>query len=84
MLFGCAFAGTATASGQSRFQGIYAQNDERHRGNQDRRDGGERQSYRYDSNERSERQAGRLSPDERRALRRQIDEAGRDIYAPRR
>jgi len=30
------------------------------------------------------RRDARLSPDERRALRRQIDEAGRDIYAPRR
>ncbi|MBI1890750.1 MAG: hypothetical protein HYS18_08905 [Burkholderiales bacterium] len=27
---------------------------------------------------------GKMSPEERKALRRQIDEAGRDIYAPRR
>lgn len=30
------------------------------------------------------RKQGRMSPEERRALRRQIDEAGHDIYAPRR
>ncbi|WP_241672989.1 hypothetical protein [Lacisediminimonas profundi] len=30
------------------------------------------------------RQAGRLSPEERRNLRRQINEAGQDIYIPRR
>ncbi|HJV87089.1 MAG TPA: hypothetical protein VJ698_16615 [Noviherbaspirillum sp.] len=30
------------------------------------------------------RQAARLTPEERRALRRQIDEAGHDIYSPKR
>ncbi len=30
------------------------------------------------------RKNGRLSPDERRALRRQINEAGQDIYIPKR
>jgi hypothetical protein len=30
------------------------------------------------------RKQGRLTPEERRALRRQIDEVGHDIYAPRR
>lgn len=30
------------------------------------------------------RKQGRLSPEERRALRRQIDEAGHDIYVPKR
>lgn len=30
------------------------------------------------------RRQGRLSPEERRALRRQIDEAGHDIYTPKR
>lgn len=30
------------------------------------------------------RKQGKLSPEERRALRRQIDEAGHDIYPPRR
>jgi len=30
------------------------------------------------------RRAARMSPEERRELRRQIDEAGRNIYAPRR
>lgn len=32
----------------------------------------------------SNRKQGKLTPEERRALRRQIDEAGHDIYAPRR
>jgi hypothetical protein len=32
----------------------------------------------------SSRRHGRLSPEERRDLRRQINEAGRDIYSPRR
>ncbi|RJG06221.1 hypothetical protein D3870_09540 [Noviherbaspirillum cavernae] len=32
----------------------------------------------------SQRKQGKMSPEERRALRRQIDEAGHDIYAPRR
>ena len=31
----------------------------------------------------AERRSGRLSPDERRELRRQINEAGHDIYRPR-
>ncbi len=30
------------------------------------------------------RRSGRMSPEERRELRRQIDEAGRNIYSPRR
>jgi hypothetical protein len=29
------------------------------------------------------RRAGRMSPEERRALRRQIDEAGHDLYPPK-
>lgn len=32
----------------------------------------------------SRRAAGRMSPEERRALRRQIDEAGHDLYTPNR
>jgi hypothetical protein len=32
----------------------------------------------------AEHRSGRLSPDERRELRRQINEAGHDIYQPRR
>jgi hypothetical protein len=35
------------------------------------------------ANDNSKRQ-GRMSPEERRALRRQIDEAGHDIYRPKR
>ncbi|MEC4719476.1 hypothetical protein RY831_09960 [Noviherbaspirillum sp. CPCC 100848] len=30
------------------------------------------------------RRQGRMSPEERKALRRQIDEVGHDIYAPKR
>ena len=92
------FASTTMALAQSRFQnnsfGSYVQSDNRYRGNQDqghydsRRQSNDRA---YDNNRNMERQQqeqsrrdARLSPDERRALRRQIDEAGRDIYAPRR
>ncbi|WP_088709034.1 hypothetical protein [Noviherbaspirillum denitrificans] len=34
--------------------------------------------------ENARRQQGRMTPEERRTLRRQIDEAGHDIYSPRR
>jgi hypothetical protein len=34
--------------------------------------------------ENARRQAARMSPEERRNLRRQINEAGQDIYTPRR
>lgn len=93
-----AFAGTTAAYAQSRFQGsafgYAAQDDSRQRFNQDRRgDDGQRQARERRDDYGADRNAGRqdqgrrdprLSPDERRALRRQIDEAGRDIYAPRR
>lgn len=39
---------------------------------------------RYDAGPDMQRRPGRLTPEERQALRRQINEAGRDIYAPRR
>jgi hypothetical protein len=92
------FAGTTAAFAQARFQGnafggSYVQSEDRYRGNQNRGgdDGRRQQAERYyDGNRNMERQQdqsrrdGRLSADERRALRRQIDEAGRDIYAPRR
>ncbi|WP_353156682.1 hypothetical protein [Herminiimonas fonticola] len=98
MLLLAAFAGTTAAYAQSRFQGSafgYAvQDDSRQRFNQDRRgDDGQRQARERRDDYGADRNAGRqdqgrrdprLSPDERRALRRQIDEAGRDIYAPRR
>jgi hypothetical protein len=41
---------------------------------------GERQS----SSDNARSQQGKMSPEERRALRRQIDEAGHDIYTPKR
>lgn len=98
LVLASALASSTVVFAQSRFQdgayGHVAQNDDRFRSNQDRRgDEGRRQSQdRYNGNndnrnaERSDqaRRDPRLSPDERRALRRQIDEAGRDIYAPRR
>jgi hypothetical protein len=47
-----------------------------------------REAYQGDNSPNSaqdgSRRPGRLSPDERRALRRQINEAGQDIYIPRR
>lgn len=81
-------AGTSVAVAQSRYQdhsfGFFAQ-DGRQRPNAERRGAGNQQRDRR-NNEREARQRrdDRLSPDERRTLRQQIDEAGRDIYAPRR
>lgn len=43
--------------------------------------GGETQSHQQADNQ---RRHGRMTPEERRALRRQIDEAGHDIYHPKR
>lgn len=37
-----------------------------------------------DAQENARRQANRMSPEDRRNLRRQINEAGQDMYAPRR
>jgi hypothetical protein len=99
LVLASALGSSTVVLAKSRFQdgdyGHVAQNDDRFRSNQDRRgDDGRRQPQdRYNGNnndnrnaERSEqaRRDPRMSPDERRALRRQIDEAGRDIYAPRR
>lgn len=90
------FAGTTAALAQSRYQGntfdLQAQNNDRNSSNQDRRGTDDRRESndRYSRANRDAERANqgrrdpRLSPDERRALRRQIDEAGRDIYAPRR
>lgn len=67
-----------------------AQND-RGRGHQGRdvQQERERSRDRSDNNgrgnaERNDNRRGGMSPDERRALRQQIDEAGREIYKPRR
>lgn len=98
MLLISTFASATMAFAQSRYQnnpyGSYVQSDNRNRGGQDQGAYDRRQSNErgYDNNanrnmERQQEQSrrdARLSPDERRALRRQIDEAGRDIYAPRR
>ncbi len=67
------------------------QSSDRNKSNQDKRmDDGKRQSpdrvndNNANRNAEQSRRDPKLSPDERRALRRQIDELGRDIYAPRR
>lgn len=92
MLLASALVSASTVFAQSNFQG-YAfgygtQNDDRNRSNQDKRGNDDRRQSadRFNDNRNAEqsRRDPRLSPDERRALRRQIDEAGRDIYAPRR
>jgi len=44
---------------------------------------GDHSAARGSGNDAQQRQ-GKMSPEERRALRRQIDEAGHDIYAPKR
>lgn len=41
------------------------------------------EQYRPGDNSDGGRKNGRLTPDERRALRRQINEAGQDIYIPK-
>ena len=95
MLLASALASTSTVFAQSSFQG-YAfgygtQNDERNRSNQDKRGNDDRRQpadrangNNANRNAEQSRRDPKLSPDERRDLRRQIDEAGRDIYAPRR
>lgn len=45
---------------------------------------GEVNSASNSASDNGRRQPGRLTPEERRALRRQIDEANHDIYAPKR
>jgi hypothetical protein len=71
LLLACALAGTGSAFAQS--WGVGGNNQ------QDRRGNDQRQADRGD-----QRRDSRMSPDERRALRQQIDEAGKDIYKPRR
>jgi uncharacterized protein HemX len=44
----------------------------------------QQQQYQQDQREAARRASGRLTPDERRDLRRQINEAGMDLYPPRR
>ena len=45
---------------------------------------GDSQSNQANQTNDNTRRQGRMTPEERRALRRQIDEAGHDIYTPRR
>lgn len=79
-------AGAATGLAQQRDQG----NDPRRGGAQEQRAPENPQTQQpQDANRGSRGQAdsarqGRLSPEERQALRRQIDEAGHDIYRTRR
>lgn len=54
------------------------------RGNRQFRDGSSQQGGHWQAPAQDDgRRGGRMSPEERRELRRQIDEAGRNIYAPR-
>lgn len=82
-------AGTASAAASTAVAQNWGYGSQGGRQQQERRDD-RRQSYdRYNSDRALEsdeqsRRSSRLSPDERRALRQQIDEAGRDIYRPRR
>lgn len=95
MLLASAFVSTTSVFAQSGFRGYAfgfgAQHEDRNRSNQDKRDNDDRRQsaerfndHNANRNEEQSRRDPKLSPDERRALRRQIDEAGRDIYAPRR
>lgn len=90
MLLVAGLTAGASALAQSRYQhpsfgGFFAQDNRQQRQNDNRR---EMDNRRFNNNERDAyrqpRRGERLSPDERRMLRQQIDEAGRDIYAPRR
>jgi biopolymer transport protein ExbB/TolQ len=95
MLLASASVSTTAAFAQSRLYETsfmhVSQNDDRNRSNQDRRGNDDRRQSADRANDNNanrnaeqSRRDPKLSPDERRALRRQIDEAGRDIYAPRR
>ncbi|HWU99183.1 MAG TPA: hypothetical protein VN114_11765 [Oxalicibacterium sp.] len=79
------FAGSTATLAQSRHDRSsgYFEQDGRQQRQNDRRDADRRRDDRNEYRQ-QQRRDDRLSPDERRTLRQQIDEAGRDIYAPRR
>lgn len=88
MLLAIVLIGTSTASAEPAY--AYGIQDKHHSnqakpGKDDKVQSADRNSLSdsYRNVEQSRRDP-RMSQDERRALRRQIDEAGRDIYAPRR
>lgn len=85
LLFAACMGSATVAGAQSRFSGygFQAQEDNR-RGGDSRRQQSERYEQQRNAERAQQRRNDRLSPDERRTLRQQIDEAGRDIYAPRR
>ncbi|MES2534594.1 MAG: hypothetical protein V4632_01850 [Pseudomonadota bacterium] len=74
--------------GQDRYYRDNGNDSRQQRNNEPRQQERSRESYQGDNSQNSAqdggRRSGRLSPDERRALRRQINEAGQDIYVPRR
>jgi hypothetical protein len=78
----------AVERGEQRNDSRMAAPDERrHGGELDRHDNGDFANQSGNSSSHvndNSRKQGRLSPEERRALRRQIDEAGHDIYRPKR
>jgi hypothetical protein len=86
LLLVASFAGSTAAFAQSRYDNSYgyAGQDGRQQRQNDRRDTDRRRSDDRNEYRQQQRRDDRLSPDERRTLRQQIDEAGRDIYAPRR
>lgn len=75
----------AVAQSHSFGGGFFVQDRQRQNDNRRNMDG-RRFDDRYNDRgyRQQQRRDDRLSPDERRMLRQQIDEAGRDIYAPRR
>ncbi|WP_293779194.1 hypothetical protein [uncultured Oxalicibacterium sp.] len=88
LLFAASLGGSATVAAQARFfDGGFGMQQGRDRGeprrggNDDRRAGPDRGQG--DERFQQRRNNDRMSPDERRALRQQIDEAGRDIYRRR-
>jgi hypothetical protein len=86
LLLVAGFAGSSATLAQSRYDhsyGYFAQDGRQQQRQNDRRDTDRRRDDRNDYRQ-QQRRDDRLSPDERRTLRQQIDEAGRDIYAPRR
>lgn len=84
LLFATCMGSVVTAGAQPRHQGHgFQRQDDQRRNNDYYRQ--QRDPYQQGNAQRMQpRRGDRLSPDERRTLRQQIDEAGRDIYAPRR
>lgn len=84
LLLVAALSATGAVSAQSRyFDSNYGAQQRDSRGDPRGRGADQRQNADRMREEQSQRRNDRMSPDERRALRQQIDEAGRDIYRRR-